>query len=178
MNRRTFLCALAGTAGAFVSAPAFARPQARGPGWPQITPFPEDRPGIVFISLGRRRLYLTQGDGTALSWPVAVGKPGKAWTGATRIAGKHVNPAWAPPAMVRRDVPGLPDVIPGGAPNNPMGARALVLEKAEIAIHGTSASMRASIGSAASYGCIRMLNEHIVDLFDRVSVGTPVIALA
>ncbi len=59
-----------------------------------------------------------------------------------------------------------------------MGERALVLEKAEIAIHGTSPSMRGSIGSAASAGCIRMLNEHVVDLFERVGVGTPVVAIA
>mgnify|MGYP003330409947 FL=1 len=86
-------------------------------------------------------------------------------------------PAWSPPAEVKRDNPRLPAVIPGGAPNNPMGARALTLDRREIAIHGTTAAMRASIGTAASYGCIRMFNEHIIDLFNRVSVGTRVLSV-
>ena len=131
-------------------------------------------PGTIVISQSRRRLYLTQPDGTAISYPVAIGRGGKAWSGWARIEGKHVRPAWSPPAEVKRDNPRLPQVIPGGAPNNPMGARALTLDRSEIAIHGTSASMRASIGSAASYGCIRMLNEDVIDLFDRVAIGTRV----
>jgi lipoprotein-anchoring transpeptidase ErfK/SrfK len=108
---------------------------------------------------------------------VAVGRSGKAWSGWARVNGKHVNPAWSPPEMVRRDNPQLPDLIPGGSPNNPMGVRALTLDRTEIAIHGTTQSMRRSIGTAASYGCIRMLNEDIVDLFDRVRVGTQVVAI-
>jgi lipoprotein-anchoring transpeptidase ErfK/SrfK len=68
-------------------------------------------------------------------------------------------------------------LIPGGTPANPMGERALTLSLDEIAIHGTSQSMRKSIGTAASYGCIRMLNEDVVDLYERVSVGTPVVAI-
>ena len=92
-----------------------------------------------------------------------------------RVAAKFVEPAWSPPDMVRRDHPELPDVIPGGSPRNPMGARALLLlDRDEIAIHGTTRAMRASIGAAASYGCIRMLNEDVIDLFDRVAVGAPV----
>ena len=78
---------------------------------------------------------------------------------------------------MKHDNPRLPDLIPGGSPHNPMGVRALTLDREEIAIHGTTQAMRASIGSAASYGCIRMYNEDVVDLFDRVSVGTPVIAI-
>ena len=77
--------------------------------------------------------------------------------------------------MVRRDHPGLPDIIPGGSSANPMGARAILLDRDEIAIHGTNRRMRASIGTAASYGSIRMLNEDVIDLFDRVTVGAPVL---
>ena len=76
---------------------------------------------------------------------------------------------------VRADHPELPEVIPGGAPNNPMGTRAMVLDSGEVAIHGTTQKMRGSIGSAASYGCIRMLNEDVADLYGRVHVGTRVI---
>ncbi len=128
-------------------------------------------PGAVVVSTRQRQLYFVQGDGTAIRYRVAVGKPGKQWFGTRVIDGKHIRPAWSPPAEVRRDRPGLPDVIPGGAPNNPMGAAALTIAPGEYAIHGTSASMRASIGSFASYGCIRMLDEDILDLMPRVRVG-------
>ena len=77
--------------------------------------------------------------------------------------------------MVSRDHPELPAIIKGGSPSNPMGVAALTLDRAEIAIHGTSNKMRRSIGTAASYGCIRMLNEDVTDLYQRVSVGTPVV---
>jgi lipoprotein-anchoring transpeptidase ErfK/SrfK len=144
----------------------------------RVVPFSGQFPaGTIVISQRERRLYLTLGDGRAIRYPVAVGKAGKAWSGWARVDGKHVNPAWAPPPVVRRDNPHLPDVIPGGSPSNPMGPRALTLDRSEIAIHGTTQSMRRSIGSAASYGCIRMLNEDIVDLFDRVRVGTAVVAI-
>ncbi|PPC86728.1 MAG: L,D-transpeptidase, partial [Methylocystis sp.] len=70
--------------------------------------------------------------------------------------------------------PELPNFIRGGSPRNPMGVRALTLSSGEVAIHGTTQRMRASIGTAASYGCIRMLNEDVSDLYDRVDVGSPV----
>jgi lipoprotein-anchoring transpeptidase ErfK/SrfK len=134
-------------------------------------------PGTIVISQIRKRLYLTQEDGTVIVYPIAVGMQGRFWTGWAKVNGKYVAPAWSPPAVVKHDNPRLPDVIPGGSPSNPMGAAALTLDRDEIAIHGTTASMRKSVGTAASYGCIRMLNEDVVDLFQRVSVGTPVIAL-
>ena len=120
-----------------------------------------------------RRLYLVLGNGAALRYPVAVGRPGKQWFGTAVIDGKHVRPAWAPPREVKRDNPRLPNFIPGGAPNNPMGVAALTLSGGEYAIHGTNRP--GSIGTYASYGCIRMFNHDIADLFDRVSVGTPVV---
>jgi lipoprotein-anchoring transpeptidase ErfK/SrfK len=144
----------------------------------EVVQFQAEYPaGTIVISQRQRRLYLTLGDGRAIRYPVAVGRMGKAWSGWARVDGKHVNPAWAPPTVVKRDNPQLPDLIPGGAPNNPMGPRALTLDREEIAIHGTTPSMRRSIGTAASYGCIRMYNEDIVDLFERVTVGTAVIAV-
>jgi lipoprotein-anchoring transpeptidase ErfK/SrfK len=134
-------------------------------------------PGTIVISVSQRRLYLITGEDSALLYPIAVGKAGKAWTGPAYISGKYVRPAWAPPPVVKHDNPKIPDLIPGGAPGNPMGERALTLNLDEIAIHGTSRSMRKSIGTAASYGCIRMLNEDVIDLFDRVRVGTPVVGI-
>ena len=130
-------------------------------------------PGTIVIRTGERRLYLVRGDGTAVRYPVAVGKPSKQWFGSARVVGKYVKPAWSPPAEVKRDNPRLPDVIPGGAPNNPMGVRALTLDRDEYAIHGTNRP--SSIGTFASYGCIRMLNQDIVDLYEQVEVGTPVV---
>lgn len=128
-------------------------------------------PGSVVVSTRQRMLYFVNGDGTAIRYRVAVGMPGRQWFGTRLIDGKHVRPAWSPPAEVKRAKPSLPPVIAGGAPNNPMGAAALTISPGEYAIHGTSASMRASIGSYASFGCIRMLDEDILDLMPRVQVG-------
>lgn len=133
--------------------------------------------GAILVRASERALYLALGDGTAIRYRVAVPRPDKMWTGWRRIDGKHVRPAWSPPPDVHRAHPHLPAVIPGGAPNNPMGEAALTLDDGLTAIHGTTQSMRASIGSAASWGCIRMRNEDVVDLFERVRVGTPVLML-
>ena len=119
--------------------------------------------GSILVSTRQRALYFVNGDGTALRYRVAVGMPGKQWFGTRVIDGKHIQPAWSPPAEVKRAKPSLPDVIAGGAPNNPMGAAALTISPGEYAIHGTSASMRASIGTYASFGCIRMLDEDVLD---------------
>jgi len=133
--------------------------------------------GTVIISQHERKLYLNRGDGTAIRYPIAIGMAGKAWRGETYVEGKFVAPAWSPPAIVKRDHPEMPAVIPGGSPHNPMGAAAITLKLSEVAIHGTTAKMRKSVGTAASYGCIRMLNEDVVDLYQRVQVGTPVISI-
>jgi lipoprotein-anchoring transpeptidase ErfK/SrfK len=133
------------------------------------------RPGTIMVKTSERRLYLALGNGSAIRYPVAVGKPGKQWFGASVIDGKHVRPAWSPPREVKRDNPRLPNLIPGGAPNNPMGVAALTLAGGEYAIHGTNRPN--SIGTYASYGCIRMFNQDIMDLFERVRVGTPVVVV-
>lgn len=131
------------------------------------------QPGTIVVRTSERRLYLALGNGAAVRYPVAVGKPGKQWFGRAVIDGKHARPAWAPPVEVKRDNPRLPDLIAGGAPNNPMGVAALTLSGGEYAIHGTNRPN--SIGTYASYGCIRMHNHDIADLFGRVQVGTTVL---
>ena len=133
------------------------------------------RPGTIVVRTSERKLYLVLGNGAAIRYPVAVGKAGKQWQGWSKVDGKYVEPTWSPPAEVKRDNPRLPSVIPGGSPRNPMGARALTLMGGEYAIHGTNRPD--SIGTYASYGCIRMHNHDIVDLFDRVAVGTQVVVV-
>ena len=135
----------------------------------------EVQPGTIVVKTAERKLYLVLGDGTAIRYAVAVGKPGKQWQGQAQVSGKYVQPAWTPPAAVKADNPALPDVIPGGAPNNPMGVAAMTLSGGEYAIHGTNRPEL--IGKFASYGCIRMLNQDITDLFGRVAVGTQVVVL-
>jgi lipoprotein-anchoring transpeptidase ErfK/SrfK len=133
----------------------------------------EVQPGTIVIKTSERRLYFVLGSGTAIRYPVAVGRPGKQWQGRAQVSGKYIQPAWSPPDEVRADNPKLPSVIPGGSSHNPMGPRAMTLSGGQYAIHGTNKP--SSIGTFASYGCIRMYNQDIVDLFDRVSVGTPVV---
>jgi lipoprotein-anchoring transpeptidase ErfK/SrfK len=129
--------------------------------------------GTIVVKTDERRLYLVVDAEHAISYPVGVGRAGKQWQGTSRIDGKYVRPAWSPPAEVRRDKPSLPDVIPGGTPQNPMGVAAMTLAGTEYAIHGTNRP--GSIVGFVSYGCIRMYNQDITDLFGRVSVGTTVV---
>jgi lipoprotein-anchoring transpeptidase ErfK/SrfK len=130
-------------------------------------------PGTIVVKTNERRLYLVVDPGHAMRYPVGVGRSGKQWAGTTRIDGKYRNPAWSPPAEVKHDKPSMPDVIPGGSPRNPMGVAAMTLAGGEYAIHGTN--MPGSVGGFVSYGCIRMLNSDISDLYQRVSVGTTVV---
>ena len=160
--------ALAATigAGALLSTAAEARPSVVG--------FRGDySPGTIVVKTNERRLYLVVEQGKAVAYPVGVGRAGKQWAGTTRIDGKYTNPAWSPPAEVKRDKPSMPSVIPGGSPQNPMGVAAMTLAGGEYAIHGTNAP--GSVGGFVSYGCFRMLNADITDLYQRVSVGTTVV---
>lgn len=133
-------------------------------------------PGTIVVKTSERRLYLVLDDEHAVRYPVGVGKAGKQWAGVTKIDGKYREPAWSPPADVKHDNPRIPDVIPGGSPANPMGVAALTLAGGEYAIHGTNRP--GSVGGYVSYGCVRMYNEDITDLFQRVSVGTQVVVTA
>jgi lipoprotein-anchoring transpeptidase ErfK/SrfK len=158
--------AVATTLGALAASPASASPTLVG--------FHGDyAPGTIVVKTSERRLYLVLDQGQAVRYPVGVGKAGKQWAGVTKIDGKYRQPAWAPPADVKRDNPNIPDVIAGGSPSNPMGVAAMTLAGGEYAIHGTNRP--ASIGGFVSYGCVRMYNEDISDLFGRVPVGTKVV---
>jgi lipoprotein-anchoring transpeptidase ErfK/SrfK len=130
-------------------------------------------PGTIVVKTGERRLYLILGNGQTRSYTVGVGMAGKTWTGVSYVSGKYLKPAGSPPADVRRDKPHLPNVIPGGSASNPMGVAAMTLSGCEYAIHGTN--QPGSIGGSVSYGCIRMHNSDILDLYRRVAVGTKVV---
>ncbi len=130
-------------------------------------------PGTIVVRTSERRLYYVTGIRQAIRYPVGVGRAGKQWSGTSFINGKYIRPDWSPPAEVRRDKPNLPKVIAGGSPGNPMGFAAMSLAGGEYAIHGTN--QPGSIGHFVSYGCIRMYNEDIKELYERVSVGTRVI---
>ena len=148
---------------------------------PSVVNYPaasQYEPGTIVIHAPTRKLYYIYDSQTAIQYPVAVPAAGRGWSGETSVTQLDQWPAWAPPAEVKRAHPELPDYIPGGDPRNPMGAAAISLAKSEIAIHGTTQSMRRSIGTAASFGCIRMLNEDVQDLYSRVQIGTRVIMQA
>ncbi|MBM3530709.1 MAG: L,D-transpeptidase [Alphaproteobacteria bacterium] len=168
---RAFAATLAAAASFVVTAPAItSTAQAR-----EVVPFNGDvSPGTIVVRTNERKLYLVLGQGRAMRYKVGVGRTGRQWAGRSIISGKHIRPAWSPPKDIKRDNPRLPDVIPGGAPSNPMGAAALTLSGGgDYAIHGTNNP--GSIGGFVSYGCIRMYNHDIMDLYARVGVGTPVI---
>jgi lipoprotein-anchoring transpeptidase ErfK/SrfK len=159
------LAAVAGSS-AFAASPA----QARGA---MVTIKEAFSPGTIVVRTNERRLYYVLFGKQAISYPVGVGRAGKQWAGTSYIDGKYIRPAWSPPAVVRVDHPNLPNVIAGGSPHNPMGVAAMSIAGGEYAIHGTN--QPGSVGHFVSYGCIRMFNEDITDLFSRVSVGTPVV---
>jgi len=160
--------ALAATigAGVLMSQAAQARPEMVGVSG-------DYTPGTIVVKTNERRLYLILDQGRAVRYPVGVGRAGKQWAGTTRIEGKYQNPAWSPPAEVKRDKPRIPDLIAGGSPSNPMGAAALTLSGGQYAIHGTN--VPGSIGGFVSYGCIRMYNADVLDLYSRVGFGTSVV---
>ena len=140
-----------------------------------LVSFADGAPGTIIVRTSERRLYFVLGNGKALRYKVGVGRSGRQWAGNSSISGKYLKPNWAPPADVKRDKPGLPEMIPGGSPRNPMGVAAMTLSGGEYAIHGTNSPK--SIGGFVSYGCIRMYNHDIAELFKQVSVGTPVLVV-
>jgi lipoprotein-anchoring transpeptidase ErfK/SrfK len=132
--------------------------------------------GTIVVKTNERRLYYVIGEGEAIRYPVGVGRAGMAWSGTASIDGKYIKPAWSAPASIRRDYSRLPEVIPSGSPANPMGAAALTLSGGgEYAIHGTNNP--GSVGRFVSHGCIRMYNQDIMDLYERVGYGTKVVVL-
>ncbi|WP_332839852.1 L,D-transpeptidase [Methylobacterium sp. Leaf118] len=127
-------------------------------------------PGTIIVRTKERALYLVQGDGKAIRYRVAVGRPGAAWSGVETVSAKLEWPSWTPTPEMRRRRPGLRTMR--GGPSNPLGARALYLGTTAYRIHGTTDP--GSIGRAASSGCIRMLNSDVIELYERVPVGTRV----
>jgi lipoprotein-anchoring transpeptidase ErfK/SrfK len=133
-------------------------------------------PGTIVIRTSQRSLYFVTAPGEAIRYQIAVGKAGRQWRGVKYVEELVVEPAWSPPAEVKRAQPNLPDVIASGSPRNPMGARVIGLGPGgEYAIHGTN--IPNTIGTAASFGCFRMHNPDVIDLYARVRMGTPVVVL-
>ena len=127
--------------------------------------------GTIVIKTSERQLYYILGSGMALRYDVAVGKDGMQWAGDTFVQSKRRNPGWSPTARMRSRE-SLASGICAAGPENPLGVRAIYLGWSEYRIHGTNAPW--SIGRAASSGCIRMRNDDVVDLFERVHIGAPV----
>ncbi|MFT0859333.1 L,D-transpeptidase [Ancylobacter sp. G4_0304] len=127
--------------------------------------------GTIIVDTGARFLYLVQGDGTAVRYGIGVGREGFGWTGTQRISRKAEWPDWRPPAEMVQRRPDLPNYMPGGE-DNPLGARALYLGDTLYRIHGSNEPD--SIGQAVSSGCFRMRNQDVIDLYNRVGVGTVV----
>jgi lipoprotein-anchoring transpeptidase ErfK/SrfK len=144
--------------------------------------YPTDRrPGTIVIDPATRYLYLVQFDGTAMRYGIGVGREGFSWSGDATIRRKQAWPKWTPPAeMVARDEEAAKwaDGMPPGL-GNPLGARALYLFQGDrdtlYRIHGTN--VPSSIGSNVSSGCIRLINQDIIDLYSRVPIGTEVVVL-
>ncbi len=138
----------------------------------------KEAPGTIVIDTPNRFLYLVMADGKARRYGVGVGKPGFEWAGTHRITRKNEWPSWTPPQeMITREAAKghyLPAFMEGG-PQNPMGARAMYLGSTLYRIHGTNQPW--TIGSNNSSGCIRMRNEDVTDLYERVNVGTKVIVI-
>ncbi len=140
-----------------------------------VVSFPKEHAaGQLIVSFSDRRLYHIVETGRAISYPIAVPRPEHRWQGAQRISRKRINPSWRPTAQMRREDPNLPRVVPGGAPENPLGARAIYLGQTLYRIHGTDAPW--TIGTNVSRGCVRMHNEHVIELYKKVRPGMTVTA--
>ena len=157
--------------GCLIAAALALAPSVAHPG--QTIAFNEGyRPGTIVIVTHSRQLFYVLGNGSAIRYPVGVGKAGMAWHGHANIDRKLMSPAWqAPPEIAGRNNP----VIPGDSPQNPMGAAVLGLSSGNYAIHGTNDP--SSVGHFVSHGCIRMHNADILDLYSRTHVGTDVVVL-
>ena len=141
----------------------------------QIVDYPGgEHPGTIVIDTQERFLYLVEDDGRAIRYGIGVGRPGFAWSGVKAVSMKREWPDWTPPDEMLRRRPDLPRYMPGG-PENPLGARALYLGSSLYRIHGSNEPW--TIGTAVSSGCIRMRNEDVIDLYDRVKVGTKVVVI-
>ncbi len=130
--------------------------------------------GTIVIDTPNKFLYLVQGDGKAMRYGIGVGRPGFEWAGVKSITRKAEWPGWTPPPEMLKRRPDLPRHMEGGQ-DNPLGARALYLGSTMYRIHGTNEP--GTIGQAVSSGCIRMDNKDVMDLYNRVHVGTKVVVM-
>ena len=133
-----------------------------------------EKAGTIIIDTPQRFLFLVQGDGTAIRYGIGVGRPGFAWAGVKNVSAKKEWPDWVPPPEMLQRQPDLPGWMAGG-PENPLGARALYLGSSLYRIHGSNEPW--TIGQAVSSGCFRLRNEDVIDLYDRVKVGSKVVVL-
>jgi lipoprotein-anchoring transpeptidase ErfK/SrfK len=131
-------------------------------------------PGTVVVSTGDKFLYLVQEDGKAVRYGIGVGREGFTWRGTEQISAKREWPDWRPPKEMLERRPELPRYMEGG-PDNPLGARALYLGSTLYRIHGSNEPW--TIGTQVSSGCIRMRNEDVIDLYERVKLGTKVVVI-
>jgi lipoprotein-anchoring transpeptidase ErfK/SrfK len=133
-----------------------------------------EQPGTIVVHTANRYLYLVVGSNRAIRYGVGVGRDGFQWSGVHRITRKTEWPDWTPPPEMIERQPYLPRFMAGG-PGNPMGARALYIGATVYRLHGTNQPQ--TIGSAVSSGCFRLVNPDVIDLFNRVPVGTKVVVL-
>jgi lipoprotein-anchoring transpeptidase ErfK/SrfK len=190
MFRQLALLAVAGTV-AMAASPAIAvvqfdpltgLPLVVHPGQGMSSPIPREtvpfsgpyRPGTIVINTRERRLYFVLGDGKAERYGVGVGRDGFQWSGVHAVTAKREWPGWTPPPQMLKRQPELPRYMPGG-PTNPLGARAMYIGSTLYRIHGSNEPW--TIGQAVSSGCIRMTNDDVIDLYNRVKVGDEVVVL-
>jgi lipoprotein-anchoring transpeptidase ErfK/SrfK len=142
---------------------------------PQTVPYAgTEKPGTIVIDTPQHFLYLVEAGGTARRYGIGVGRPGFTWAGVKEITAKREWPDWRPPPEMLQRRPDLPTFMAGG-PENPLGARAMYLGSSLYRIHGSNEPW--TIGTAVSSGCIRMRNEDVIDLYQRVKVGTKVVVI-
>jgi lipoprotein-anchoring transpeptidase ErfK/SrfK len=141
----------------------------------QLVPYSgNEKPGTVIVDTPSKYLYLVQPDGKAMRYGIGVGRPGFTWSGVKTVSQKREWPDWRPPDEMLKRRPDLPTFMPGG-PDNPLGARALYLGSSLYRIHGSNEPW--TIGQSVSSGCIRMRNEDVIDLYERVKLGTKVVVI-
>jgi lipoprotein-anchoring transpeptidase ErfK/SrfK len=133
-----------------------------------------EAPGTIIINTPERLLYLVEGGGRALRYGIGVGRPGFTWAGVHNITSKREWPDWTPPDDMLKRRPDLPRHMEGG-PENPLGARAMYIGSTLYRIHGSNEPW--TIGTQVSSGCIRMRNEDVIDLYERVKVGAKVVVI-
>ena len=169
--------------GALADEPAYAAVETVDDGHPPIDPKfdrqvvdydTREPPGTIVVDTPHKFLYLVEDGGKALRYGIGVGRPGFTWAGVKTITAKREWPDWRPPEAMLKRQPELPRFMAGG-PQNPLGARAMYLGSSEYRIHGSNEPW--TIGHNVSSGCIRLRNADVMDLYNRVNIGTKVVVM-